>query len=953
MSPAMPEVKSLFGKALEIDSPVERAAFLEAACGEKTELRAEVEELLQALDKAGGFLKRPAGQPGTIDYVPSERPGMKIGPYKLLQQIGEGGFGVVYMAEQEHPVRRKVALKVIKPGMDTRQVIARFEAERQALAVMDHPNIAKVLDGGETATGRPFFVMELVHGVPLTKYCDDNHLTPRQRLELFIPICQAVQHAHQKGIIHRDLKPSNILVTLYDGHPVPKVIDFGVAKAIEQRLTEKTMFTNYGTIVGTFEYMSPEQAEMSALGVDTRSDIYSLGVLLYELLTGTTPLERKRVREAAYAEVLRLIKEEEPPKPSTRLSEAKEALPGTAAQRGTAPARLAREVRGDLDWIVMKCLEKDRGRRYETASGLAKDIERHLQDEAVEACPPSTSYRLRKWLWRHRAMVAFVVIFWTLTLMLMGFAWLHYMMACDERDRAVRAQQQAQEARDQAFAAERQAQTERDKVQVERQRADDAAARAKAVSDFLQQDLLGQADSHRQADRRAEVKPDLTVREALDRAAAQLGRSFPGQELTEAELRATIGNAYLGVGDARRALPHLERCRDLCAAKLGPTHQATLNAMLDLGKGYFSTGQVPQARQLFQQLLPLAEAKLGPDHALTIAGLTHLALTFQDQQSGQAVPLLEEALRRARRTLGPEHGDTLHVMNNLGAAYETAGRLAEAVSLYEETLRLRRAKLGPTHPDTLLTQHNLGTAFSRLGKPARAIPLKEEVYRQRVATLGAAHPLTIRTLADLGVNYCDAGRVQEAIPLLEEALRRARPFAGTEGINVLGITEALAETYTLSGDHAKAEPLFRELLEVVRKRTDPGRRDTASWQARLGLNLLQQKRLDEAEQLLREALAVRQDKEPDDWRTFNTQSILGGVLLERKQYAEAEKLLLQGHAGMRQRKGQIPKGGMVRFTESLERLARLYDETGRKEEAAKVRQELAAAQEETKRPTQE
>ena len=332
----------------------------------------------------------------TVELPITERPGTVIGPYKLLQQIGEGGMGTVFMAEQTQPVQRKVALKVIKPGMDSRQVIARFEAERQALAMMDHVNIARVLDAGATESGRPYFVMELVHGVPITKYCDDNRLTPRERLELFVPVCQAIQHAHQKGIIHRDIKPSNVLVTLYDGKPVPKVIDFGVAKATEQRLTERTLFTQYGTMVGTLEYMSPEQAEMSALGVDTRSDIYSLGVLLYELLTGSTPLSHKRLKEAAYAEILRMIKEEEPPRPSTRLSDSGEALASISAQRHTEPAKLTKLVRGELDWIVMKTLEKDRNRRYETANGFAADVQRYLDDEPVQACPPSARYRFRE-----------------------------------------------------------------------------------------------------------------------------------------------------------------------------------------------------------------------------------------------------------------------------------------------------------------------------------------------------------------------------------------------------------------------------------------------------------------------------------------------------------------------------------------------------------------------------
>ncbi len=404
--PSLPE-ESIFAQALEIASAAERAAFLDRACGDNQALRAEVEALLRTNERSGDVLDLPEKQATTVEQPrPSEAPGTVIGPYKLLQQIGEGGMGTVFMAEQTKPVKRKVALKVIKSGMDSRQVIARFEAERQALAMMDHVNIARVLDAGAAESGRPYFVMELVHGVPITKYCDDNQLTPRQRLELFVPVCQAIQHAHQKGIIHRDIKPSNVMVTLYDGKPVPKVIDFGVAKATEQKLTERTLFTQYGTMVGTLEYMSPEQAEMSALGVDTRSDVYSLGVLLYELLTGSTPLTRKRFKDAAYGEILRIIKEEEPPKPSTRLSDSGEALASIAGQRKTEPAKLARLVRGELDWIVMKTLEKDRNRRYETANALAADVQRYLADEPVLACPPSAWYRFRKFARRNRRAVA-------------------------------------------------------------------------------------------------------------------------------------------------------------------------------------------------------------------------------------------------------------------------------------------------------------------------------------------------------------------------------------------------------------------------------------------------------------------------------------------------------------------------------------------------------------------
>jgi WD40 repeat protein/serine/threonine protein kinase len=442
MSPA----EAVFFAALAKVDPAERAAYLNEACGIDADLRCQVDRLLAAHHQVGSFLQDDAAAPpsprggvgrevrggATVDKVrASERPGTVIGPYKLLQQIGEGGMGTVYMAEQTHPVQRKVALKVIKPGMDSRQVIARFEAERQALALMDHVNIARVFDGGATENGRPYFVMELVHGVPITKYCDDNHLTPRERLELFIPVCQAIQHAHQKGVIHRDVKPSNVMVTLYDGRPVPKVIDFGVAKATEQKLTERTLFTQYGTLVGTLEYMSPEQAEMSALGVDTRSDVYALGVLLYELLTGSTPLTHKRMKEAAYGEILRMIKEEEPPRPSARLSDSGEALASIAANRHTEPAKLTKLVRGELDWIVMKCLEKDRNRRYETAGAFAADVQRNLNDEPVHACPPSAGYRLRKFVRRNTRALATLALLGVMLLLAVTALAVSYVQTSD------------------------------------------------------------------------------------------------------------------------------------------------------------------------------------------------------------------------------------------------------------------------------------------------------------------------------------------------------------------------------------------------------------------------------------------------------------------------------------------------------------------------------------------
>jgi serine/threonine protein kinase len=503
-------ILSIFADALACDSPELRDERLDRACGDDGALRAEVQKLLSAHHEAGDFLKgRDSSDPfASVAEVPTfEIGGTIIGPYKLLEKIGEGGMGIVYMADQLSPVRRRVALKIIKPGMDTRKVIARFEAERQALALMDHPNIAKVLDAGTTSTvgwgpatgvesidslpripeaaapsplpGRPYFVMELVKGIPITQYCDEHRLSPRQRLELFIPVCEAIEHAHQKGIIHRDLKPTNVLVADYDERPVSKIIDFGVAKAIGQQLTEKTMFTEFGQVVGTIDYMSPEQAKLNQLDIDTRSDIYSLGVLLYELLTGSTPFDQQTLRRAAFDEMLRMIREDEPPKPSTRLSTSS-TLPAIAAKRGTEQARLGKIVRGELDWIVMKALDKDRSRRYQTAGALAKELGHYLNDQRVEACPPSTAYLISKFARRNRtAIVAMAVVSAAILLGSMVSIWqalragraerianTHLLAERDARrqtdaarTKADQARQDAERQRDRALHAEDQAQS--------------------------------------------------------------------------------------------------------------------------------------------------------------------------------------------------------------------------------------------------------------------------------------------------------------------------------------------------------------------------------------------------------------------------------------------------------------------------------------------------------------
>lgn len=526
-SPAA-NIDELFWQAIELESTEQREQFLERLDQQSPELRARLERLLVAHFSSASVLDSPQhlpdAMPATVDLEATVQVGTKIGPYKLLEEIGRGGMGVVYMAEQTEPVRRKVALKIVIPGLDSAQVLARFEAERQALALMDHPNIARVLDAGTTPQGRPYFVMELVKGIAISKYCDQQRLDLRQRLGLFVPICQAIQHAHQKGIIHRDIKPSNVLVARFDGKPVPKIIDFGVAKAIGQQLTERTLFTGFGSVIGTLEYMSPEQAEFNALDVDTRSDVYSLGVLLYELLTGVTPITAEQMKRAGLIEALRVIREQEPQPPSTRLSKS-DALASVSASRRTEPQLLMRSLRGELDWIVMRALEKDRNRRYESATALASDIGRYLADEPVEACPPSTMYLIRKAIRRHRTAIATAALF---AVLLIAATVVSLRLAAAARHESYRAQVAADTAERARLDAERDRQRARDAEQRAEQAAAEAtqhAGRAEANAADLQRQIYA-ADMIRieNAFKRGDM---VTVREYLQRHVPQSGESDP------------------------------------------------------------------------------------------------------------------------------------------------------------------------------------------------------------------------------------------------------------------------------------------------------------------------------------------------------------------------------------------------------------------------------------------
>jgi serine/threonine protein kinase/tetratricopeptide (TPR) repeat protein len=740
-------VQSVFLSLAEV-AAADRPAALDRACGDDVELRQRVEALLKAHDAPGslldeaalslGLAQGPAREPEGAN-PPVEAIGTKIGPYQLLQKLGEGGMGAVWVAEQNVPVKRRVALKVIKPGMDSAQVLRRFEAERQALALMDHTNIAKVFDGGATEAGRPYFVMELVKGVPITRYCNELHLPIRERLELFIPICQAIQHAHQKGIIHRDIKPSNVLVCMQDGRPVSKVIDFGVAKATSQRLTEESMYTEIGQVIGTLEYMAPEQAELRALDIDTRADVYALGVLLYELLTGTTPLCRKRLKEAAFAEMLRIIREEEPQRPSTRLTESQDSLVGLAAQRRTEPAKLARAVRGELDWIAMRCLEKDRTRRYETASALARDIERHLTNEPVEACPPRASYRLRKFLRRNRGPVLAGTV--VLLALVLGVAGTTFGLVRAERQRreAERAREDAAMQRDLAQAnetkaltaavAERQAKV---REAEQRTRAEKAFKQAREALDAMTSAV---AEASLSSQREISGEQKKLLGEALI-----YYKEFAGRKADDEQSRARTAEAAYRVGQVEHRLGHMAEAaaafRQACegftrlAAEfpaVADYRQKLARSHLDLGVCLTEMGRRPEAESQYQKGLQIQEKlaadfptvqRYQQDQAATLVNLGSLlkdlgkrpqaeehyrkALTLQEKLAGEP-----SATPEARMNLALIH-------SNLGVLLSDLGKRAEAEEQYRKGLAIQE-KLVADFPALVSYQVSLAGTFSNLG----------------------------------------------------------------------------------------------------------------------------------------------------------------------------------------------------------------------------------------------
>jgi serine/threonine protein kinase len=766
----------IFSEALAKASLEERSRYLAQACGQDAALRRQVDSLLQAHIEAGGFLRTSIVPPESQPV--GEGPGTTIGRYKLLEKVGEGGCGVVYVAEQTEPVRRRVALKVIKLGMDTKAVVARFEAERQALAMMDHPNIAKVLDAGATETGRLYFVMELVRGVRITDYCDQSHASTQERLDLFIKVCQAIQHAHQKGIIHRDIKPSNILVTLHDGVPVPKVIDFGIAKATEGRLTDATVYTQLHQFIGTPAYMSPEQAEMSGLDVDTRSDIYSLGVLLYELLTGHTPFDAQELVKKGIEAIRQTIREVEPPRPSTRLSTLQgEALIATAKQHGTESVHLLKLIRGDLDCIVMKCLEKDRSRRYATANGLATDLRRHLENEPVVARPPSAAYRLQKAWRRHKAAFASAALIAAVLVAATGIsAW------------------QA------ALAKQRLAESE-------------------AIAKFLT-DVFQSPDPARDG-------RTITVAETLGTAARKLESDLATQPARRAKLQATLGSTYYALGLYREAIALREKVRDYYLAASGPEHPDTLRAIGSLANSYHAAGRREEALKMREQLLPLFRKVLGPEHPDTLSAMNNLAVFYyRAGRREEALKLQEEVLALRRKVSGPEHPLMLRAMNNLAASYAEAGRREEALKLREQVLPLCRKVLGPEHPDTLAAMGSLASSYDAAGRREEALKLREPMLALSIKVLGPEHPDTLKAMQNLANSYDDAGRRDEALKLREKVMALRRKVSGPEHPDTVSAMKNLATSYSEAGRQDEALKLREEVLALRRKVLGPEHPDT-------------------------------------------------------------------------------------------------------------------------------
>jgi serine/threonine protein kinase/Flp pilus assembly protein TadD len=786
------------------------AAFLADACAGDEALRREVESLLAHPASADAFLAAPAAvlaaqlmsDPGTTAAPTPSPAGPVIGPYHLLQLIGHGGMGEVWQAEQKQPVRRRVALKLIKAGMDTREVVARFESERQALALMDHPAIAKVFDAGSTPEGRPYFVMEYVAGIPITDYCDKHRLTTRQRLELFILVCDGVQHAHQKAIIHRDLKPSNILVVEVDGKPLPRIIDFGVAKATSQSLSAATLYTRVGAVIGTLGYMSPEQAESAGEDIDTRTDVYALGVVLYELLVGELPFD---VRKLAPDEVRRRLREQDAPRPSTKVRTLGGQSATIAQNRGTDPPTLIRQLRGDPDAIVLKALEKDRGRRYGTPAELAADIGRSLRHEPVLAHSASAAYRTRKYIRRHRIGVGVAA---AVAVLLVSVA-----VA-------------------QAFAVAR--------ITRERDRAD-------RITTFM-------TDMFKVSDPSAARGNSITAREILDKASTQIDPGLSRDPELQAQMMHVMGDVYEKLGLYPQAQSLVTRAVDIRRQVLGPRHPDTLTSMASLAGVLWREGHYPEAEKLAREIVEIRRRVLGPEHPDTLMSMQTLANVLNAEgRYAEAEKLHRQTLEIRRRVLGPEHPDTLESMNDLAIPLELGGRFGEPEKLFRETLEIRRRVLGPEHPNTLQSMSNLAEVLSAEGRNAEAEKLFRENLEIDRRVLGPKHPDTLMVMNNLAVVLDSEGRLAEAEKLIRDTLVVRRSIE-PEHPDTLESMNNMAGILTSEGRLAEAEKLIRETLNISRRVLSPEHPLTADSTYTLGLIALRQGKRDEALEHLQEAV---------------------------------------------------------------------------------------------------
>lgn len=786
--------------------------------------------------------------------------------YKIIEELGRGGLGVVFKAEQKEPVKRTVALKVIKLGMDTKEVVARFENEKQALAVMRHPNIAKVLDAGATKSGRPYFVMEFVPGVPITDYCDTHKLTIKERLELFIPVCEAVQHAHQKGVIHRDLKPSNVLVEIQDNKLVSKIIDFGVARATEHRLTERTLFTEQGQLIGTPEYMSPEQAEMSGLDVDTRTDIYSLGVMLYELLVGVLPFDPQTLRSAGYSEIQRIIREEEPPRASTRLSSLGDTQIPIAEKRGTDFTALHKQLKGDLDWITMKAMDKDRTRRYSTASDLAADISRYLNAEPIIARPPSNIYNIGKFVRRHKVGVVAVALV-VLAVIIGGTA------ATVGFVRATRAERLAK---------------------LEAERANREAEAAEQVSNFLV-DLFEVSNPERARG------VELTALEILERGASRISKELEGQPLTQARLETTIGRVYDKMGLFDKAVPFLKDALEIRRKQLGEEHIDVAQSYCYLGDMYRKQGKYAEAEPLIKRGLELQEKLLGPDHPIVARSLNTLAVLYENaSRYAEAEPIHQRAIAILEKELGPDHIDVAMSLTNLAILKAKQGKYAESEPLFKRVLGIEEKELGEDHPRVAVAYNNLAIAYKLQGKYAEAEPMYQRALEIQEKVLGPKHPAVSRSLNNLGNLYLEQDRFQDAEPLYHRSLEISEEVLGAEHPQVGLILDNLAQLYAKLGRYEEAETTYQRALQIREKALGPEAHE-------VGINLLNlanlyrdQRLYKKAEPLYRRSLVIfKKVLDPDHPDLYGL--IEDFAAFHRSIGREAEAKALEAEVGKREK----------------------------------------------------